>query len=96
MYLLRSESSLISCKILPRISDYNEVLLEKEWDEVWWQPKVERIAPIYHKTYNLVFQTSLRTSLTCGLEMAFALRIYGKIIWGSFSRVSNMMYLKNV
>ena len=34
IYLLRAESSLISCNILPGISYLKGVLLEVEWDEI--------------------------------------------------------------
>ena len=47
IYLLRRESSLISCNILPRISDHNGVLLDVEWDENCREPKVERIVPVF-------------------------------------------------
>ena len=50
IYLLRPESSLISCNILHGISDHNGVLLGVEWDENCGEPKVERIVPVYHKT----------------------------------------------
>jgi hypothetical protein len=50
IYLLRPECLLISYNILPRISDCKGVLLEVEWDEICWEPKVERIVPVYHKT----------------------------------------------
>ena len=40
IYLLRPGSSLISCNILPEISDHNGVLLEGEWDENCQEPKV--------------------------------------------------------
>jgi hypothetical protein len=43
---LRPEYSLISYNILPRISEYKGVLLEVEWDEICWEPKVERIVPV--------------------------------------------------
>ena len=33
IYLLRPESSFISCNIMPGISDHNGVLLDVEWDE---------------------------------------------------------------
>ena len=49
IYLLRSESSFISCNTLPGISNHNEVLVEVEWDEICREPKVERIVPVYHK-----------------------------------------------
>ena len=41
IYLLRPESSLTSCNILPRTSDHNRVLLEVEWDENCRETKVE-------------------------------------------------------
>ena len=40
--LLRPESSIISCNILPGISEDNGVLLEVEWDEICGVPKVEK------------------------------------------------------
>jgi len=79
IYHLRPESSLISCNILPRISDHNGVLWEVEWDEICWQPKVERIVPVYHKTDVLGLQAFLWESLTHGLEMAVAQRRYVKL-----------------
>ena len=50
IYLLRPESSLISCNILPGISDHNGVLLEVERDEISRESKVERMFSVYHKT----------------------------------------------
>jgi len=60
IYLFRPECSLISCNILPGISDLNGVLLEVEWDEICQEPKVERIVPVYHKTDVLGLQTFLQ------------------------------------
>ena len=60
IYLLRPESSLISCNILPGISDHNGVLLEVEWDEISREPKVERIFSVYHKTDVLGLQAFFR------------------------------------
>ena len=60
VYLLRPESSLVSCNILPGISEHNGVLLEVEWDENCREPKVERIVPVYHKTDVSGLQTFLR------------------------------------
>ena len=60
VYLLRPECSLISCTILPEISDHNGVLFEVEWDEICREPKVERIVPVYHKTDVLGLQVLLR------------------------------------
>jgi hypothetical protein len=37
-HLLRPESSLISCNILPGISNHNGVLLVVEWDKICRQP----------------------------------------------------------
>ena len=59
IYLLRPESSFISCNTLPGISDHNGVLLEAEWDEICREPKVERIVPVYHKTDVLGLQAFL-------------------------------------
>ena len=72
IYHLRPESSLISCNILTSISDHNGVLWEVEWDEICWEPKVERIVLVYHKTDVLGLQAFLWESLTYGLENAVA------------------------
>jgi len=45
IYLLRTESSLISFNILLRISDHVGVLLEAKWDEICQESKVERLVP---------------------------------------------------
>jgi len=60
VYLLRSESSLISCNILSGISYLNGFLLETEWDEICKEPEVERILPVYLKTDVLGLQAFLR------------------------------------
>ena len=60
IHLLRPESSLISCNILPGISDHNGVLLEVEWDKISREPKVERIFSVYHKTDVLGLQAFFR------------------------------------
>jgi len=59
IYLLRPESSLISCNILPEISDHNVVLLEVEWGEICRESQVEIIGPLYHKTEVLGLQAFL-------------------------------------
>jgi hypothetical protein len=60
IYHLRPESSLISCIILPGISDHNGVSLDTEWDEICWEPKVETIVQFYHKTDILCLKAFLR------------------------------------
>jgi hypothetical protein len=60
IYLLRPESLLISCNILPRISYHNRVSLVAEWDEICREPKVERIVLAYHKTDAFGLQTFLQ------------------------------------
>jgi hypothetical protein len=60
IYLLRPESSLISCNIVPGISDHNGFLLEVEWYENCREPQVERSVPVYHKTDVLGLQAFLR------------------------------------
>ena len=51
IYLLRYESSLTACNILPVFGPHNWVLLEIELDEFCWVTKVERIVPLCYKTY---------------------------------------------
>jgi hypothetical protein len=41
IYLLRPESSFISCNIAPGISDHNGVLLEVEWYEKCRESQIE-------------------------------------------------------
>jgi hypothetical protein len=60
IYLIKPESSPISCNILSGISDHNGVLLEVERDEICREPQVERIVPLYHKTDVLGLQAFLR------------------------------------
>ena len=52
--------SLVSCSVLPGISDHNGVLLEVEWDEICREPRNERKVPVYHKTDVLGLQKFLR------------------------------------
>jgi hypothetical protein len=59
IYLLRPESSLISCNTVPGISDHNGVLLKVEWYEKCNEPQVERTVPVYHKTDVLGLQAIL-------------------------------------
>jgi hypothetical protein len=59
IYLLRLESSFISC-VVPGISDHNRVLLEVDWDENKHGAQVKRIVPLYHKTDVLGLQPFLR------------------------------------
>jgi hypothetical protein len=60
IYLLRQVSSLISCTIVPGISDHNGVLLEVEWGANYREPRIERIVPVYHKTDIVGLQAFLR------------------------------------
>ena len=59
IFFLRPESSLISCNILPRISDHNGILMEVEWDEIRREPEVQKIVPVYHKMDVLDLQAFL-------------------------------------
>jgi hypothetical protein len=59
IYLLRPESSFISCHVVPGISDHNEVLLEVDWDENRNGALVEGIVLLYHKTDVLGLQAFL-------------------------------------
>ena len=69
IYLLRPESSLISCNILPGIRNHNGVLMGVELDRICWETKAERTVLVYHKQACKPF---FWTSLICGLEMAVA------------------------
>ena len=60
IYFLGPECSLVSCNILPGISDHNRVILEVEWDEICREPKFERTVMVYHKTDALGLQAFLR------------------------------------
>jgi hypothetical protein len=60
IYLLKPESSLISCNIVPGISDHNGVLVEVERYEKCREPQVEISVPVYHKTDVLGLQAFLR------------------------------------
>jgi hypothetical protein len=60
IYILRPESSIISCNFVPGISDHNGVLLEVEWHEKCREPQVERTVQVYHKTDVLGLQAFLR------------------------------------
>jgi hypothetical protein len=68
IYLLRHDNMLNSCNNAPGISDHSRVLLEVEWDENCQEKKIERTAPVYHKTDVLGLQNFLREkfSLSAG------------------------------
>ena len=50
IYLLRLGNVLISCNILPGISNHEGVLLEVEWSDKCRDDNAARIVPMYHKT----------------------------------------------
>ena len=58
--LLKPESSVISCNILPGIIDHNGGLFEVERGEICREPKVERVVLVYHKRDILCLQAFLR------------------------------------
>jgi hypothetical protein len=60
IYLLKPESSFISCRVVPGISDHNGVLLEAVWAENRHRVQDETIVPLYHKTDVLGLQVFLR------------------------------------
>jgi hypothetical protein len=45
-----SVKSLISCNIVPGISDHCAVLLEEDWDIAGLEPQIRRLVPVYNKT----------------------------------------------
>jgi hypothetical protein len=50
VYLVRTESALISCGTVQGISDHCGVLLEVERIEKGFVTQVKRLVPVYHKT----------------------------------------------
>jgi hypothetical protein len=80
IYLLRPESSPISCNTVPGISDHNGVLLQVEWYEKCREPQVERTVPMYHETDVLACRPFFRKSLNYGLEMVVPWRRFGIVI----------------
>jgi hypothetical protein len=60
IYLVRSESSFISCRVVLGISDHNGVLLEVDWAEYHHGAKGAREIPLYHKTDTPGLQAFLR------------------------------------
>jgi len=69
IYLLKTASSLISCNILPVISDHNGVQLEPEWDDICREPKVERVVSLYHKTdFNILLTVHLNICINTQLD----------------------------
>ena len=59
IYLLRPGNALISCNVLPGISDHEGVLLEVQWSDKCRDDNAGRIVPMYHKTNVLGMQTFL-------------------------------------
>jgi hypothetical protein len=60
VYLVRPESSFTSRSTAQRISDHYGVMLEVEWEESGYEPQVERVVPVYNKTYVLGLKNFLR------------------------------------
>jgi hypothetical protein len=60
VYLVRSEISVTSSSIVQGISDNSGVILEVDWVEIFREPQVERVVPVYNKTDVLGLQTFLR------------------------------------
>jgi hypothetical protein len=63
VYLVRPESSLISCDTVQGISDHCGVLLDVEWAEKGFVTQEKRLVPAYHKTNVLGLQESFRHKL---------------------------------
>ena len=63
VYLVRPESSLISCDTLQGISDHCGVLLDVEWTENFFVTQEKRLVPAYHKANVLGLQQFLRDKL---------------------------------
>ena len=63
VYLVRPESSLISCDTVQEISDHCGVLLDVECAEKGFVSQEKRLVPAYHKTNVLGLQQFLRDKL---------------------------------
>ena len=63
VYLVRPESSLISCDTIQGISDHCRVLSDVEWAEKGFVTQEKRLVPAYHKTNVLGLQQFLRDKL---------------------------------
>jgi len=63
VYLVRPDSTLISCDTVEGISDHRGVLLEVDWVEKGLETHEKRLIPIYHKTNVLGLQNFLRDKL---------------------------------
>jgi hypothetical protein len=83
VYLLRPESSLISCNIFLGISDHNEFVFEVGWDEISRKTKVERIVPVYRETDVLGLQAFLREmfNMSAGNDNCV------EMIWRSYKNI---------
>jgi hypothetical protein len=66
VYLDRPEESLISCNIVPGISDHCAVLLEVDWDIAGPEPQ---IVPVYNKTDISGLKTFLREKFLTWADM---------------------------
>jgi hypothetical protein len=60
VYLVLPEESLISCNIVPGISDRSAALLEVDCDITRPEPQIRRLVPVYNKTDIPGLQTFLR------------------------------------
>jgi len=83
IYLLRPESSPISCNILPGISDHNGVVFEVERDEICRKPKVERLVPAYNETDRLGLQDFPRETINLWAKNGSCL----EEIWTSYKGI---------
>ena len=63
VYLVRPESSLISCDTVQGISDHCGVLLDVEWTENVFVTQEKRLVPVYHKANVLGLQQFLHDKL---------------------------------
>jgi len=63
VYLVRPESTLISCGTVQGISDHCGVLLDVEWVEKGFVTREKRLVPAYHKTNVLGLQKFLPDKL---------------------------------
>jgi len=56
--LVRPETSVTYSGITKGVSDHHEVILEVEWEDTCSEPRVERVVPLYNKTYLMLKKPS--------------------------------------
>jgi hypothetical protein len=83
VYLVRPESSFSASSTVQGISDYRGVILQVEWQGHCCVPQVEKVVPVYHKTYILGLQNLLREKYGTWASNGSSV----KEIWNNFKKM---------